>query len=118
MGKVLVDTGFAECGFLSTRTFVPTPFAPVFVSSATFISPSHKAQRRAPTAHKQRTLSSNGLWAIAGRLAPDVLERLGRHAPLQAICVAASRQLSQLNHERLFSRAHSRRERSVFCSAL
>jgi hypothetical protein len=39
MGKVLVDTGFA-CWFLSTRTFVPTPFAPVFVSCAIIISPS------------------------------------------------------------------------------
>jgi hypothetical protein len=49
MGKVLVDidTGFAECGFLSTRTFVPTPFAPVFFSCATIISPSHKAHRTA-----------------------------------------------------------------------
>ncbi|MGB8631609.1 MAG: hypothetical protein WCD69_19875, partial [Xanthobacteraceae bacterium] len=71
MGKVLVDTGFAECGFLSTRTFVPTPFAPVFVSCATIISPSHKAQRAALwTARKQELSPAMDYGLLRGRLAP------------------------------------------------
>jgi hypothetical protein len=67
MGKVLVDTGFGEYGFLSTCTFVPTPFAPVFFSCApSFRRATRRSARRSLwTAHKQE-LSPAMDWAIAG----------------------------------------------------
>jgi hypothetical protein len=43
------------------------------------ISPSHKAQRTALDRPQAKNLLQQWILAIAGRLAPDVLERLRRH---------------------------------------
>jgi hypothetical protein len=53
----LVDTGFAECGFLSTRTFCTDILCSSVCQLRTIISPSHKAQRAAPDHPTSKELS-------------------------------------------------------------